>query len=195
MENIKTRDLVVSSILKREIQLDDVRAAELLAIQLRKTLECIAFGSLISNRSEYNKIHSDIIGVWKASAILKKIACANPNFYPRPVNVQPQGCDSSGRRSFQLEYVKEGFLDKYEFEKMYEACCQILHERNPHRPSINYADFLKAVPDWRAQTTNLLRIHIVHLISGGFYLIEMTGDDRKVHHYTLAPLTADDPEG
>lgn len=55
---------------------------ELIFLQLRKSLELIAFASLAANKDAYAAVFPTFAEDWKAKRILEKIEKINPYFYP-----------------------------------------------------------------------------------------------------------------
>jgi hypothetical protein len=86
----------------------DVVSFESALLQIRKSLELIAFSSLVSNKDGYESVRGSIGKDWHAVRILKAVEAVNPDFYPVPVDPN----DDSG-----LASLDSGFLTKAEFIK------------------------------------------------------------------------------
>src|ERR1700733_9273779 len=69
--------------------------AELIFIQLRKTLELIAFGSLCANKEKYSGVHQNFAQHWSAKRLLVDLGKLNPHFYPQPLEPPQQRPDGS----------------------------------------------------------------------------------------------------
>ncbi len=53
---------------------------ESLYLQFRKTLELIAFGSLIANREKYSEARAEYASDWNAKRVLKLVSVLTPCF-------------------------------------------------------------------------------------------------------------------
>jgi hypothetical protein len=76
--------------------------AELIFIQLRKTLELIAFGSLCANKKRYSEVHQNFAQHWSAKRLLNDLEKVNPRFYPEPLS-DPQERPDGERVSWLLD--------------------------------------------------------------------------------------------
>lgn len=54
-------------------------------LQVRKKLELITFGSLVSNKKEFSRQHENFSKPWNASLKLKDMQRINPELYPYPI--------------------------------------------------------------------------------------------------------------
>lgn len=59
METVKLRTALIEDIMKGKCNLPDVPLIESAALQFRKVLELIAFGSLVANEKVYKATHAD----------------------------------------------------------------------------------------------------------------------------------------
>lgn len=130
MEDVKRRLAVVRaigsghSLLGRE-DFD----GEVAGLHLRKSLELIAFSSLVAHKDAYAQAHEDFSSHWSAKRLLSKMEKIHPDFYPKPVAFSQS--DSRGVK--QLVDVNEGFLSREEFVFLYDKCSEVLHTWNPFR--------------------------------------------------------------
>lgn len=125
------------------------------ALQIRKTLELIAYSSLIAHKDEYELIRNDISREWHATRILKKVESINPNFYPVPVY-------GASKHAWKLK--RGGFLTKKQFITLYDRCGSILHAKNPFSTTSQRAlSFHSKVPEYVSRITELLSEHTVKL--------------------------------
>ena len=113
--------------------------AELIFIQLRKTLELIAFGSLCANKKEYSKVHQNFANHWKAAKMLDALEKVNPDFYP--VALDPPQEMADGSRQFSRR--SDGVLTRDEFVSLYDSCAEVLHSRNLFRTGRDHAHRLQ----------------------------------------------------
>ncbi|HEX5422745.1 MAG TPA: hypothetical protein VFW94_04300 [Candidatus Acidoferrales bacterium] len=159
---------------------------ESVALQLRKMLELIAFGSLVANRDSYSAAYANFAQHWNARLMLRDVERINPDFYPRPVVEAPS---PDPRAIHSLKDRASDYLTKDEFEKAYEKCGAILHAENPYGSRIDYAYYTQRLPAWRTQIANLLNNHQIRLVGEpGFWLIHMQeNQDDKVHYYKFEP--------
>lgn len=58
---------------------------EIAAVNVRKILEHIAFGSLTANSVAYGAVYSGIEKVWRAKDLLNKLEIIHADFYPQPL--------------------------------------------------------------------------------------------------------------
>jgi hypothetical protein len=158
---------------------------ELVCVQLRKTLELIAFASLTANKEKYAQTHADFATDWNAKRLLTKIEKIHPEFYPKPVEFAQQ--DPTGVKHFAE--VTEGFLTRDEFVTLYNKCSEVLHAWNPFRTDPKIVNFGYSIRDWVGQIQRLLAVHWMRLVdSENIWLICMQyPEDGKVHALTAKP--------
>src|SRR5688572_32558483 len=86
MAEVRGRFKVLHAVVNKKLDLgSDLARLEFSGLLLRKSLEQIALGSLISNRNAFCKAYSNFEKSWNARLILQDIERVNPEFYPRPV--------------------------------------------------------------------------------------------------------------
>ena len=172
MNEIKRRTRVIYSFLNKER--DAVYTAvniELMCLQIRKILELIALASLVANQRIFLKKVQNLQSMWNAKFILNDIEKINPNFYPNPIDEVPS--KEKGIVSDWID-VKEGYLTKEEFIKVYEKCGKILHAENPLGNGTDYKYYEKNIPIWINQIKRLLNSHTVKLLNDpNIYLVHM----------------------
>lgn len=187
MEEIKKRMAVIKGFLKGGCYtLYMPTTLECICLQLRKTLELIALGSLVLNKREYKKHHNDFRKHWNGGEILKKLEKINPDFYPKPIKEVPS---STPNIKSDLIDIKDGFLTKKEFLEAYGRCGKIAHADNPFGSKTNYDFYEKQILDWHNKIMKLMDTHTIRLANDKYiYLIHMQENDGKVHGYTFAPV-------
>lgn len=162
---------------------------ESVALQLRKILELIAFGSLVANKESYSAAYEKFASNWNARLMLRDLERINPDFYPKPVVEAPS---SDPRVLHQLKDRQPDYLTKDEFERAYDKCGAIMHADNPYGSRVEVKYYLEKLPEWRTKILNLLNNHQIKLFNEpGFFLIHMKeNQDEKVHAYRFQPPPA-----
>ena len=117
MAVVKTRIEVVQGILSGHITTgkDDCNT-ELIFLQLRKTLELIAFSSLSANKTAYSAVHKKFASHWRAKAMLDALEKVNPDYYPLPLDA-PQEV-APGKKHFPR--LTDGYMTKEDFISLYD---------------------------------------------------------------------------
>jgi hypothetical protein len=190
MTEVKGRLATLDAVHSKRIDLgNDLARLEFCALLLRKSLEQIAIGSLVSNRDAFCAAYDQFETCWNAELILADIERVNPHFYPQPVEIMPVA--QPGQHHLRGGVIKE-FLTRKDFVKVYGKCASLLHAANPYGrvPDLGYFD--KQIPLWAGQIARLLEKHLLTVAgSGSVYLIQMHETDGRVHHYILKPATPD----
>lgn len=181
MEEIKLRIGLVRAITSGALSVagrEDF-SAELACIQLRKTLELLAFASLVANKDKYAAAHSDFAGHWNAKRLLANLARIHPYFYPTPIALDQ--VDSAGIKNFRN--VSEPYLSREDFVFLYDTTSQALHSRNPFRTDPAVIDFRVGVAEWVGRIQTLLNMHYMRLVDSDtlWVVIMKSPDDGKVH--------------
>lgn len=183
MEEIKNRMKAVSEFsLFLDNTMFNATTVESMALQIRKTLELIAFSSLIANKRAYSKQYENFTKHWNAKHLLKDLERINPNFYPNPI--LEQAVNQSDLKSM-IHDKKEEYLTKKRFELIYEKCGAILHAENPYGRKIDYSYYRENLPKWYNEIMGLLNSHQIRLLNDKImYIIHMKEDgDDFVHYY------------
>src|ERR1700730_12646497 len=170
MEEVRDRVSLVSNIGARRITTGtEVFDVELVFVQLRKILELIVFASLTANKEEYSAAHEKFATHWKAKLMLQELIKINPEFYPMPIGrpqLQPNGVK-------HCPEVSDPFLTKDDFVLLYDKTGEVLHARNPFTNKGLTVDIKYGVKEWVARTQVLLALHIMHLVVGKKWLVEV----------------------
>jgi hypothetical protein len=185
MEEIKVRLTRLRRVLAAELTLGDESADyEVVAVNLRKILELIAFSSLSANREEYAKAHARYAQYWKAKALLESIAAINPEFYPQPLALKAEM--THGVINFEPE--TGDVLTRDDFEHLLNCCADVVHVWNPYTQKVRNVDFGLPISEWLNRITRLLNLHTVRLAGTKDILLVVmqSPEDGKVHVY-LAP--------
>ncbi|WP_258239032.1 hypothetical protein [Arcobacter sp. F155] len=178
MNEIKRRTSVIYSILNgKKNTLYKATNIELMCLQIRKILELIALCSLVANQRLFLKKINNLQKMWNAKLILADIEKLNPDFYPKPIDEVP-----SKKEGIINEFIdiKEGFLTKDEFIKVYDKCGKILHAENPLGNGIDYKYYEKVIPEWMGKIKRLLNSHTIKLLNDkNMYLVHMQENGKE----------------
>ena len=155
---------------------------ELIFLQLRKTLELIALGSLSANKAAYSTAHENFANHWNAKKILDHLARVNVDFYPDPLN-PPQETATGGKH---FSRPTDGFMTKDEFASLYDSCSNVLHTRNPFTPKDPTIQIGYSVHEWVARIQRLLGWHLVHLLDGNKWIVNIPSEG-NVHTWSASP--------
>ena len=70
--------------------------------------------------------------------------------------------------------VKEGYLTKDDFVKLYEKCGALMHAENPYGSKKDISYYEKNIRIWMQKIVILLNNHMVHVVNEKwFYLVHM----------------------
>lgn len=143
---------------------------EFCVLQIRKILELIALSALVSDAEIYKEKLGKIETMWNAHLILQDIKRVHPDFYPQPIRVDEKD-------EHRWVNIKDEYLTKDRFEKVYEKCGKMLHEFSPFvdekTKQHEYQQTWDCIPQWRRWIVTLLNTHIVRLYNQTelFYII------------------------
>ena len=150
---------------------------EFCALQIRKILELIALSSLISDLDVYREQLNDIEKKWNARLILQDIERIHPNFYPVPIEIDPDN-------KYRWLDKKTTYLTKEQFVSKKKKCGKILHEDSAFKDdkdmdsTYNQAD--EQINNWVLLIMNLLNTHTVHLYNKkDLFYITMGGENDR----------------
>lgn len=187
MEEIKRRMTVVWSFLDgKSSTIYKATTIESACLQVRKILELIALASLVVNKTEFAAQNEKFAKVWNARLILNDLERLNSQFYPEPIREVPGA--KIGMTNHQQ--IKDGFLTKDEFLKVYEKCGSMMHSDNPYGGKTDYRYYEKSIPKWMEKIRALFNAYTIRLINDkNMYVIHMEESrDDKVHGYTFKPI-------
>lgn len=127
---------------------------ELCCLQLRKSLELIAFAGISANLDKYSQIRPKFHEDWNGKRIISAIEKINPDFYPIPIQTF---ADDKG----QLHYddIKNGYLSKEDFVELYDWCGQQLHFFNPFCENSQWKDVRERLVLESSRIVRLLNQH------------------------------------
>lgn len=184
MEEIKVRLTRLRRMLSGEITFSDEAADyEVIAVNLRKILELIAFSSLIANREAYAGAHARYAEHWKAKALLNAIEAINPDFYPKPL--MSEATVTEGVINFQPE--TGDVMTRADIEHLMDCCADVLHVWNPYTGKARTVDFRLPISEWLNRITRLLNIHTVRLAGTTDIILVMMQRPGESVRVLLAP--------
>src|SRR5262249_48846568 len=129
MNGVKLRIALIETLMSGTSGLPDVPLIETGALQFRKILELIAFGSLVANEKIYASTHKGFATEWNAKKLLKKLEQLKPHFYPAPVKQVPANMPGVLLRH---EKVTQGYLTRNDFVDAYQYSSELIHTTNPY---------------------------------------------------------------
>jgi hypothetical protein len=189
LEDIKTRLAVVRSVAESHLNAgSELLNYEIAALNLRKSLELIAFGTLSANKEVYAEVHADFASHWNAKKLLAKLEKLHPEFYPKPVTREIR--DLGPPRQLHFEFVPNGFLTRDELVELYDMCSKVIHARNPFSES-SAINFRFSVLEWESRIERLLGLHLVRLAgTPQLWLAELSAPtDGRAHTYIAGPVS------
>jgi hypothetical protein len=144
---------------------------ELSALHLRKVLELIVMGSLVTNRTEIQAI-AKALQRKKAREARELAKAANPYYWPKGTTAF--GPPSSGPIEVQ---PAPGALREEEWDNAYGRLSELLHARNPFKKQIDLAAERVWLGKLRHKIMSLLEHHIVTLVDRDYMLIGLMRTD------------------
>jgi hypothetical protein len=160
--------------------------AELIFVQLRKTLELIAFGSLSANKQKFSQVYKKFSDQWSARRLFRDLERVNPNFYPEPLSEPKQLPRTGGPRHFHFDRPTDGFMTRDEFVGLYDASAGVLHIRNPFKAGDPTVHIGYSVDQWVGRIQRLLSWHLLHLTDGGVWVVTIPAEG-DVQAWPAAP--------
>lgn len=191
LQEIKWRTEALDDIyLKKKSTRFFVTNVEFCVLQIRKILELIALSALVSDVDVYREKLDNIEKMWNARLILREIEKIHPNFYPQPVYIDPNN-------KYNIIDIKEDYLTKDLFIKIYEKCGKILHQApsflNAKDIEFEYKQVWNNISEWRRLIIRLLNTHIVKLYNSDlFYFIMADRETGMPHGNILSRITEEE---
>lgn len=161
MEEIKGRLFWIDFILK-DNKIDKRVIAESIILQLRKTLELIAFAAIIPNKNEYKEYRlaadepKDFRKDYNGRKIIEMLKKINPYFYPRPSQLVLKNNGIKHLELFPGDYLTTG-----KYSLIYDKCGKFLHADNPWDDKKFYDEFISQMPKYLVLIHNLLSLHCI----------------------------------
>ncbi len=145
---------------------------EAAALQLRKVLELIVFGSLVNNRPAIETI-SAAFAKKDADEARKLAKRANPKYWPKGLTNKDEP-----------EAVRPDQLAEDEWGRAYGFASEPLHVPNPYSAPINYSALAPQLQQWFTRIIALLNHHQVELADENYLLrclmVTIEGGDVQV---------------
>lgn len=162
LQSVKHRLALIDAITTGAMRIDiEAIDAEFVCLQLRKSLELVAFASIAAQKDVYSAEYADFSQHWNAKKLMNRLERLHPEFYPTPVLVT--GPDERGVK--KLVPIKEGFINKDDWVFLYDTCSAAIHEWNPYRTDPKIIEFGHSIGEWVVRLRRLLELHWVRLAS------------------------------
>ena len=151
------------------------------ALQMRKSMETIAFASIAPNEKMYAQFRKNAAkpanhgNDWSASSIFFNLDQVNSDFYPIPLGVPFQ----EEENRWHFPDGKEDYMSRKQFEKMYDRLGKFLHADNPWGSSKGWDHFANDLPGALSKLRALLHRHsaiIRNLDFKGTWIVEAPSD-------------------
>jgi hypothetical protein len=171
METLKDRLAMAEHVLT-EAQVEGAPKlihVELMALHLRKTLELIAFASLVANKERYAEVYADFETHWNAKRLLGNLRKINPEFYPMPIDPMPN-VNKADAEVLQFDILRAGYLTEEDFVELYGHTSRVLHQPNPFRSVVDWS-FRRPMYEWIDRIIMLMRLHRIRLVDATQYWI------------------------
>lgn len=163
------------------VQSRKITHLESAALQLRKTMETIAFATIAPNKSQYAAFRkaadkpADFRRDWQADTIFLALSKINPEFYPRPLTRQTR----VGPNAWHFGHATDKCLSRASFEKLYKRLGKYLHADNPWSADKGWEALAVDLADATSRLRVLLLIHRTVIRSpefNGVWIVEAPSD-------------------
>jgi hypothetical protein len=183
MQELKDRLAAVAASLDRALTTEpDIYEYEHVALQFRKILELIAFGSLVANSEAYSRVHKDFAKHWNAKRLLTNLRAMNADYFPKPLEYSQ---DTSG--AVRFDHVSSEYLTEVDFVDLYTKASRVLHASNPFAESSGIT-FGYTFQGWYNRIGLLMRLHQIRLIGNPLHWIVQLVSPRTGHPVLLAAV-------
>lgn len=153
-------------------------------LQMRKSLECVAYAAIAPNRKEYKEFRakadrqSDYTRDFHAGKILEMLLKINKDFYPKPVSSPI----SKGPGKWHFEKREDGALTKEQFSSFYDRLGKFLHADNPWGNDKGINNLIKDIPEIIKSVRSLLLWHFTKVSTPkytGVWVVEVPFNGEK----------------
>lgn len=155
MEEVKVRISATDKAVSGQTGLPEQIVRDLCFLQLRMLCELIALGCLVAHGDIRAK--SGLTKVYAADFIIKRLEQLHPNFYPRPIDIEPT------KDGIHIEKSDADFLTKAELLVLYRQCGDRLHRGTVRKLLSEYkVPAVRGFPDivnWTNKIIALLTRH------------------------------------
>ena len=143
--------------------------AESMCLQLRLTLESVAYACLTANGNQ--PLPRRITKDYHAVQIMTALEAINPECYPQPMNLikddgadDPRISDSSRYAGRLADRTDNRWLTRDEFREVYGRLGGVLHVRNPFRSRSDDLEYYQQrIPEWARKISSLLTLHQIRI--------------------------------
>lgn len=136
---------------------------EICVLQIRKIIELMAFGSVVTSVGHDKEILKKCPKWWNSKLVFNEIERINKDYFPRPVE--------NGNGTI-IELCGD-YTTKEEILKIYDKCGKFLHSDNPYASPHDIEYYEKNIAIWNKRISQLLNRHIIRLSDGNLYFICM----------------------
>ncbi len=147
-----------------------VASVEYAALQLRKVVELIVMGSLVTNRAAAEEI-TQALANKSVDAAQKLARNANSEYWPKACRAR-EDKTLEGRPDDEV-------LTEDEWGRAYGKLSELLHARNPFAPPVDVAEAHALLSGVLGLLTNLLSMHVM-LLAGANHLLMGQLNDTEV---------------
>jgi hypothetical protein len=147
--------------------LPGVMQIESAAMHIRKILELIVFGSLVTNRREVEAVAKAFhkADVEDARKLARRV---NSHYWPTPLAPYERVALPEIAQHRPLEGVE--YLRETDWGRAYGESSAVLHAANPYAPTRDMETVLAALRTWTKKIIALLNHHQVTLVDRNYYL-------------------------
>jgi hypothetical protein len=163
---------------------EDIYTLESAILQMRKSLECVAYAAIAPNKKEYKEFRAkadrqpDYTRDFHAGKILEMLSKINKDFYPKPVS--PPISKGPGRWHFEKR--EDGALTKNQFSSFYDRLGKFLHADNPWGNDKGIKNLLNDIPTVIDSVKSLLLWHFTKVSTPkftGVWVVEVPSNGEK----------------
>ncbi len=151
-------------------------------LHIRVMLELIAFASLAANVDLY--VRAQFASHRDARILLKELERINPDFYPKPMVMNPP--KMLGVRGRLTDADPKTYLTQSRFASLWEKCGKILHAPNPFAPARDYQSYADRLNERHAEIVALLNHHFVLLVDDPHLYYFELGDESQEPSLVIA---------
>lgn len=160
MEEVKQR-LVASENFCGGVTNQQQIDTESACLQLRKSLELIAYASIAPHKTKYAQwrakalnSHGDFRKDYNGRAILASLKAINPHSFPRPFSLPVKT-----EVGWHFPEFRGKCLTQKKYERLYDSCGTFLHADNPWGNKKFYQAFQENIPKHISLIRSLLNCH------------------------------------
>ena len=182
MEDVKNRIAVIRHVVEGQLSCGkELFDYEFVSVQLRKSLELVAFSSMTASKELYSKQYAKFANHWRVKKILESLRKLHPHFYPQPIKLDHVKDD--GTKHF--EQISDGYLTQEDFVTLYDLCSECMHTWNPFTKKERHINFKISVSEWVSRLELLLKLHLMQFVDRDeIWVVEMENvNDGRVHAF------------